>query len=452
MYLLKLFGLAGAISIALVVPPKLRAQGNPPASANQTPLNLREVMLRMSVKHPRVRARARALAAALKKSRFKAGIYPDPRIGVFRVNGPYKRDLRFIRDQTPMSGIEYRLSQAIPFPGRLTMAAGIADEDAALRRLELALEKNRVALEFLELLVHARAVQAKLKLTRGYAKRMSIVADAARTRYSVGKGNLADVSRADLKARDYEARILSLRAEYQADLNRLAYYLGDPIASTDALLKRLEREHDLRRYLRTLRRDVPEDAKTLKDRSPVIALARTRTRRAKRGVTLANMNYLPDFEVHAAYRKRAYIESDPARGENFMSFGLTVRVPLWSGIANRHRTAVQRARVEASRIAADDVLRRETSAFQALKSLRLGVLARMELYAQRLIPAASRARDSARLAYETGKVDFDVFLNSWDALYLLRTEYIDLEASARRRLLRQAMLFNAILPEAGGTQ
>ncbi len=416
---------------------------------------LRDLILRISMEHPRIQSRARELMAALKRAKFSSWTYPDPRIGVFWLNGPYKRDLRFIRDQTPMTGIEYRLMQAIPFPGRLTVASKLADEDANIRRFQLALEKNRIVGEFLELLTRARAAHETIRLAESYAERMNVVADAARTRYAVGKGNLADVSRASLKAEAYRERIIKLKGAFDDQVARMTYYLVGDIDETKQksvdqtagkLIRELIRKNEPGEYVNRLRRNTPESAKDLPNRSLLIALSKTKITRAEKDRTLARMNYLPDFEVFAAYRKRAFIDNDPAQGENFMSFGVTIRVPLWSGISNTHRVAEKKARLDAARMNATDILRRETTMFEALKSRRRTAMDRFSLYSKRLIPTAVQARDSARLAYETGKVDFDVFLSSWDTLYMLEADRIRLQAAAHRQMILMALVYNEILP------
>ena len=407
-------------------------------------VKLKDALLRLSVEHPGVQARARRLSAAIEGAGYLGRTYPDPRLGVFWLNGPYKKDLRFVKDKTPMTGVEFRLMQAIPFPGRLSLRADIADTDVVVRRLELALVKNKIAAEFLGVLTDLNSLKERLNLLRGYLARIKVVREAARTRYSVGRGNLADVSRAELALQKYRQLLLQLEGQYHSAGKRLNYYLSDE--TNDNIPLDLA---ELKDYIAGLdiQTDSFEQDDILKNSSLNIALAKTRIVITEKESDLAKMNYLPDFEVFAAYRKRAYIESDPARGEKFMSFGLTVRVPLWSALANPPRVREKSELQSSARMSSRDVLLRETSIWRVALTRKSALKERLELYQKKLIPTARSSLSSARLAYQTGKVDFDVFLSGWNALFALESEVIELEAERNKQMILIATILNKILPE-----
>lgn len=422
--------------------------------------DLNELLLTLTTRHPRIMSRARELGARLENARFRARIYPDPKVGVYWLNAPYKRDLRFIKDKTPMTGIEYRLTQPIPFPGRLTVESDIADLDAEESRLALALEKNTLAAEFLQQLIDASALRKTLTLAEETARNIKLATGAARARYSVGRGNLADVSRADLQQNAYEERVVRLRGELEARLRMLIFYLekagpavgGSKEDNRNRIIALLAAGEPAL-YLRSLQQIALEEKANLEHISLDVARSRIHIKKKERNSTLASMKYLPDFEVFAAYRKRAYMENDTTPGEHFMSFGIAARIPLWSALANSSHVRGEKRGKQAARMKMSEIALKVRTDYESSLIRYDTSLERIRVYDGTLIPQGERTLDSSRHSYQTGKVDFEVFLQSWNALYALRSEKIRLQAEKEKELIHMLVLANRILgPGSGGTK
>lgn len=460
---------------AIAAPRETPVTGSGEPAAENPDLN--ELLLALTTQHPRIMSRARELAARLENARFRARVYPDPKVGVYWLNAPYKRDLRFIKDKTPMTGIEYRLTQPIPFPGRLTVESDIADLDAEESRLALALEKNALASEFLRELIDASTLRQTLTLAEETALNIKLITGAARARYSVGRGNLADVSRADLQQNAYEERVVRLRGELEARIRMLIFYLekagpvlseSDNKNSSPTIRKdeAKERKGDYRKrivgllaagepanYLGSLRETALEGKDKLEHDSLDVARSRIHIRKRERNATLANMKYLPDFELFAAFRKRAYIENDPTPAENFMSFGIAARIPLWSALANPSHVRGEERGKQAARMKMSEIALQVRTDYESARIRYDTSRERIRVYDRTLIPQGERTLDSSRQSYQTGKVDFEVFLQSWNALYALRSEKIRLQAEKEKELIHMLVLANRILgPGRGGTK
>ncbi|MEQ9364073.1 MAG: TolC family protein, partial [Leptospirales bacterium] len=312
---------------------------------------LRDVLLDISAQHPRILERARELAARLAAANYKSSRYPDPGLGVAWSNYPYKKDFRLIDDQTPMTGIEISISQPIPFPGRLTLESKIADVDASASRLRLGIEKNLIAREFLGTLLEAQAVGETIELARSFTERIKIVSEVANTRYAVGKGDLTDVSKAGVRYAAFQDRVRNLEGSLRTRYRNLVYFLesdsmqedGDGVngfASPDdnvadetlatiaeRLAPVLSGGRGLPEYVQNLLNTISREQLLIEHESLTAALAALEIDRQEKEKYLARMQYLPDFEVFASYRKRANIPNDPAQDEDFMSFGFKMRVP-----------------------------------------------------------------------------------------------------------------------------
>lgn len=415
------------------------------------PAKLRQTLLALSVYHPRLLQKARELSGKLAEAKSLQRRYPDPRVGLAWTNAPYRRDLAYDDQRTPMTGFEYRLMQAIPFPGRLSTAASLGDLDARIKRLELAADKNQLARELLLRLLRLREIRRMIELTQQYSGQIQVIAETARTRYAVGRSTLADVSRAELTYSRYLERLVELRGMQLEELRQLNYLLGPleshvgpPPRTPDAVEPMLA---GLSAYLSSLDAVRHRSPDELQAESVVVALRRVLVRRGQKAEALAAFDYLPDMELFAAYRVRANVPNDPVRGEDFVSFGITFRVPLWSALSTPPLRDARKAQTQAARAAQVDTSEMVRATFLGVRQRYETAYNRLTVYAERLIPQAERAKDSAREAYVTGKVDFEVLLVSWDALYMRSADVIRLESERDSQLVKMADIFNHILPE-----
>ncbi|MCR9145094.1 MAG: TolC family protein [bacterium] len=428
------------------------------------------LLLELSARHPRIVEQAGELASRLAAARYSSGRYPDPNLGVAWSNYPYKKDLRLIDDRTPMTGLEFSVSQPIPFPGRLSLESQIADVEARASRLRLAIEKNRIAREFLEELLDIRTNLAELRLTRDFGERMRIALEAANVRYAVGKANLAEVSAAGVRQARFQDRSRALEGRLQSRYRTLRYFLADssvagsedapeeqtPGSGMEPVVALLAAKDgggnaaeptDLDRYLMRLRSRTLEGRASVATESLAVALIELSEDRRAKEESLAWMNYLPDFEVFAAYRRRADIPDDPAAGEDFMSFGFKMRVPLWSALSNHAKLEAVQEERRSARFAGRNIAENESRIFDAARIDWQTLEDRLVLYDESLIPRAERGLEAASFAYESGRGDFDALADAWDALYALRSEGLRLAADRDRSVLAMAFVLNRILPD-----
>jgi len=424
----------------------------------------RESLVELSTHHPRIRERALQLASKREAESFATWKYPDPKVGIFWMEFPYKKDPR---DYTkPMGGVELRLTQPVPFPGRLSVEARVSGAETRMSLYQLALEKNRITREFLSQTASALALIELLNLTEEYANQIKIVADVARTRYSVGRGSLADVSRAQLRYSSYTERSVKIKGALESRIEELVYYLENGIASgeedgrSDSARKEAARlfaqnlltNGDLDRYEEELVRLIKNTESRLEEVSVEIALRRTELELQERKTTLSKMEVLPDMELFAAYRKRDPVQGDPGSGEDFVSFGISMRLPFWSSVSNPRNVASRKSAAKAASMSVDDTRKQIRSFYRSFHENYATLGDRIAMYDEKLIPQAKLARDSSRLAYETGRVDFSALLDSWDVLYMQESEKIRLSEEKRKQLYTIASLLNVIVPESTGTK
>lgn len=414
---------------------------------------LDRLLIEISTHHPVVRSMALRAAAERDMATAADWSYPDPTLGVVWSNIPYKQDLRIERDRTPMSGIEVQLSQPIPFPGRLSTEAGLADIAARATLLQLSIAKNNLSLGFLEDASHAAVLDQLHRLTENYSARFRLVASSARTRYSVGRGSLADVSQAELTAGQFAERARRFRGQRDARLAMLNYYW--PQSNGDARTHQQwiaglhgESAEQWQEYRQQIVREIKANPQLLLDRAPGVRLVALQRKAAREEQNLARFAYLPDFEVFAAYRQRERVEDDPAIGEDFYSFGMRMRVPLWSALGAGSQVSASAQRADAAQLEHSSAIDRLRARIAALQSELASAEDRLQSYEGQLIPRAKRARDSAQLAYRTGRADFTTLLGTWQSLFAQESERIRLLGERDRIAFTMAALLNIIIPEA----
>lgn len=409
---------------------------------------IQEMLFWISSEHPKLKSITEELAAKIHSSKYAHLKYPDPKFGVSWLNYPYKKDLRFIEDKTPMTGVEFKFIQPIPFPGRLSTEASISDKEIKISRLKLALEKNKLAKEFLDLVLELRSLILITSLTKEFEEKITLVTDIANTKYSVGKGNLSDVSKARLKRQAYTEKKIRFDGLLKSRLKSLSYFLeiNSDKKTEKYFSKNSKFIKDLNRYIDFLENKVNGNV-DIPNASILVAIRNIEGEKSALNSKLAKYNYLPDFEVFAAYRKRAYIPTDPTPGENFMSAGVSMRLPLWSALSNHQNVQSHNNAYKASRYLAQDSVQSDNSLFESLKINRLTTKERIKIYKENLLVDAEESLESTRLAYQTGKNDFDSFLQAWDVLYNIKSEKIRLREEKDKQTMFMAYIINEILPD-----
>jgi outer membrane protein TolC len=363
------------------------------------PLSLEWCLERASESNPDIAVDDAASRAAQYRIN-PAGSLDDPRFGYQLVNIPRtERDL----DSTPMSGQQLGLSQKLPFPGLLDSRerAAAAAADAASQRLTDRRRRVASAVEasWAELGFAQRALaitDRNLDLLRQFAK-------IAEAKYRVGNGLQQDVLRAQVE-------ITSL---LQERLRR--------VAAIDTAEARLAALLDLPPGLALSRTTDLEDGAPLPDlgtllgafydASPLLRELTARVAEAERRVRAAELEGYPDFDVSVGYRVRKRAPSDPVAGQDFLSAGVMIRLPVdrgkWRERVAERRALLRRAK-ERHRAGIAGLRNRLRASFAGL----VRADSEVDLVGRGLIPQARQSLASSRSGYEVDKVDFLSLINS----------------------------------------
>ena len=348
-----------------------------------------------------------------------AGALEDPRIGYEASNVPVGS---WDFDSTPLSGHQLRLAQKLPFPGLLRKrkaaaesAAHAAEADLADRRVILATEVERA---WVELGFAQRAVEItdrNLELLRHLVR-------ITEARYRVGSGLQQDVLRSHVELTSLLQQRLRRVAETRSAEARLGSLLDfDPGTH-------LPRTTELTES--TPLPALPNLLARVDDVHPRLRAATARVEEAQRLRRVAQLAGYPDFDLGFGYRIRTRVAGDSVSGDDFVSAGVSLRLPL-----NRSRWRAQIAEREALLRRAEAMRRGVRANLRDRLRTNHAELVRadeeLSLIETGLIPQTRQSLESNRAGYEVGRVDFPSLVDT--QVNLLEAELKLARAVAGRR-------------------
>jgi outer membrane protein TolC len=382
------------------------------------PLPLSWCVERASAANPSLEA-VDAEAAAVHERVGAAGRLDDPRFGYEMLNLPTED---WNLHSTPMSGHELSLRQAIPFPGLLSTQRAAAQ--AAARAADAGLDNWRARLTAsVERAWSALAVaQRALEITEqnlGLLRQLRAIAEA---NYRVGAGIQQDVLRAQVEL----TTLLGERLRRESALARreaaLAALLDLPAD------QRFPRTDDLNQQ--SAIPELPELLARVGDASPLLRERRARIQEAEKRVHELKLAGYPDVDLSVRYRIREKVTPDPVRGQDYLSAGFTVRLPVdrrkWKSKVAEQGALLRKAKAEYRASLA--MLGNE---IRSAHSDLVEADAEVELLVTGLLPQARQSLESSRSGYKVARIDFLSLLDS--ELRLFEAELQLIEARALRR-------------------
>ena len=318
----------------------------------------------------------------------------------------------FKTNQSPMTGNDIRLSQMIPFPGKLDTKGRIAAEKS--RWFTYAYQDNRLQVRqqvkdaWYRLLFQHQAIE----LTEHNLKLLDDFIRMTETRYEVGKGLQQNVLKAQLQRSKQMDMLFSLQqqeAATKAELNSLAGRKTDQPLNIDERLESHPATYDLE-----------ELQQSAEQNRPLFTSFAALIDQYKSQRELTRLDYKPDFTIWAAYRWRDDSLADG--GTDFASAGLSFNLPL----PNERRSEAVAEADSALRLAYQKrndfqskvnlAIHRSLTRFNQASKL-------VDLYKGGIIPQADQTFQATLSAYQVDKVDFLDLLDSVMSLYRYEIDY-----------------------------
>jgi outer membrane protein, heavy metal efflux system len=387
----------------------------PDKTDNATPARLteRDVIEAVLRQNPTL-DQMRAAAEAARARHPQVTSLDDPTVAVWTAPGSYWSD-------HVNAAARAEVAQKVPWPGKreLRGQTALAEASASAREIDDArlqlVEAARVALADYALAERALAVNKE---------NLEVLALSRRNAETRVKNLLApqqDINQADVEIAREEERAVGLeRAKRvaQARLNTLMHQPPDaPLASPPDEPPAPVELPDAA----TLR------AKAIAARPDLKALA-DRVQAEEAAVALAEQEYKPDVEVMAAYDGFWQGTDRPLQWQ----VGARVNVPIQVG---RRDAAVAEARARVAQRRAELARRTDQVAFQvqeAMEQVRESVKV-IELYEQKILPAARANLKEAQSAHTNAKVPFLNLVEAQRTLFGQRERHLEAQAELIRR-------------------
>ncbi|NBC16586.1 MAG: TolC family protein, partial [Bacteroidetes bacterium] len=378
-----------------------------PAAPDPSPsvLDLPALLAEVRANNPSLRA-ARLDAEAQATRTRQVSALPDPMAGVTVQPFPVYTARGAQRSQ-------WRVEQAIPFPGKRALQGDVAALGADVAGREAETLAEDLALEAKQSYYVLVRIQQQAALVASFQEQLRTFEEAAATRYEVGSGTQQAILKAQLERNRLALQLSTLAEDRQAALETLSRLAGRPLRADSVAVPPLP----------TPALPPPDTllAVALQQRPEAEALRLARER-AARQQALAQKQFWPDVTLSLTYID--VVESDippNADGRDALALGAGVKLPLWRDKlrAGVEEAQVRQRQVDARTEALEQALRtRIADLTQRLTQQR----ARYDLLTGTLIPQAETTLEATLSAYTTGRTDFLDLLDAERTLFRLRMD------------------------------
>lgn len=307
---------------------------------------------------------------------------------------------------------KYGISQKIPFPGKLNLKGRIQDRQARMTREQFEAVKREIIKNVKMVYYDLYWIDRSIDVTLEQKDLLENLERVARRKYEANLAHQQDVLKAQLELSRLEDKLYILRQQRRSLEARLNSLLNrknsvpvgrvidvEPMAFTYPL------------------EDLTAAAGEWKQELKAADFA---VEKAKFEKSLAKMDYLPDFTFGFEYVEIGGGETTmPDDGQDAWMGMVSVNLPIWFDRLNA-QVQEKKANIEAAQKNLDNVGNNVIFEVQDMyfKIQAYGDI--VTLYETTLIPQARQAFDAARVAYESGKVDFLNWLDAENRL--LQTE------------------------------
>ncbi len=371
----------------------------PDVAAVPSPLTLDWCLARALQANPSLDI-ARASAEAAEHRIRPAGSLADPRFAYEASNVP-TGDFDF--SSTPLSGHQFGLRQALPFPGLLASREGAARR--SFEASELVVEDRRLVVEGAVEAAWAELgfAQRALGITNRNVDLLRQLSATAASRYRVGSGLQQDVLRAQVELTALLEEELRREEAIERAEARLIALLDLPASASLPETTAL--------HLEQTEPELGALLEGIDERNARLQAVERRVEEARQRVRVAELEGMPDLDVGIGYRLRSSVRGDPVEGDDFLSAGLTLRLPLDRG-RWRANVAERKADLRRRRAELRDARARLAEQVRAAHAGLRRAVAEEALLRTGLVPQARQSLEASRSAYEVGRIEFLSVLDS----------------------------------------
>ncbi|TGM09855.1 TolC family protein [Leptospira barantonii] len=431
---------------------------DPQSSSNGK--RVEEVLSLIAEEHPEAKSLGH-LTHSHKSHTEASGILPDPKIGVAYRNYPARNGYALNDRQldTPtMTGVEFSVSQELPFPGKLGSEQKISKFMEREASLTYVSGINRILWDFLSKLNRYQRLKNKMELNRRTIDLLSAQKNVAEGYYSSGNISLAEA----FKPAIAKTESIERETEYTTNLkdisSQLNYFqIPDRLSKNDLSSLDLDSYFKENEYKILLLQGSIENSAT---DNPDYKAFLTEEKRLKESARLSKLSLLPQTEVFVSYMKRRsqtfaldrgpldyrLMDTTEYRGDLF-SFGVTMKVPFWSALKWGSITGQYEKQADAGKESAEKARKQIVSELQRNLELIQGLDKQLEILQKQLIPGLEKAVRANSNLYLPGKAKLQDVLIAQVEVVNAKIRKEDLYERKNESILNILRLLSLLYPE-----
>lgn len=368
--------------------------------------------------NPEVQAARKRIEAAAYKVPVAASLQ-DPMLGMTFYPAPV---------QTAAGEQAYALTanQKIPWKGKLSTQAAMAESQTNVARAELAAVELATIEKVKQAYYELYFIQQTIAVTEAEQLLLEEIRAVADARYRTNQTSQQDVLRADLEISNIENELIRLRQRLKSGQAKLARLLHVSPQTNLLALQELPAEQ------------APIDLAQLQEQAvaarPELHAQLAALRRDRQAVELSKLDYMPDVTVGATWIDVADQGTSPvANGEDSFLITAGINLPVYRKRLEASQHSAEAKAVSTARqydALRDSTLEEVTDLFEQASSQE----ALLQLFEEDILPKARQTLEVSQRAYNVGEVDFLQLVDNWRQLLRYEVSYIRLEASLRQSL------------------
>jgi outer membrane protein, heavy metal efflux system len=299
-------------------------------------------------------------------------------------------------DETPMSGIQFKLQQTFPFPGKNSIRTSIAESEVESKSWELEEMKLQLAGKFKKVYFNLGMIrQLKLK-SEEHIIYLQQLTKSLKSKYETGKAKQHDLLNLNIMVeklqddlKDFDQKDRELTAALNSILNR---NIEEIIIIEENIIENLADQNianliDTAEEFRPLLQKMEQDVQT-----------------QRLEMKLVKKNRIPDFTIWAGYRYRQDIGA--MKSPDFASVGFSMPLPFdflqktkaKSNMFNFNKRAIENNY--------QDMISKLSAQLEAALASYQRAIEKTKTYQNTLLPDAQTALEMTLTAYENGKAEF----------------------------------------------
>lgn len=323
----------------------------------------------------------------------------------------------------------FSLSQMIPFPGKIAARVDMEAANYDMTANERGDHEVQLAAKVKTTYYELWMIQKKLEVNQELQALLEDFVASAERQFEVGMGGFEAV----LSAQTNLSKLRTEERTIKNDFNKMLVMLNQllnrppdtPLQGTLALPPE------------ALPADLEQIEKRMLQRRPDLRAMQSAIEMNRAEIRAARRDYFPDLMVEAMYMQM------PATMEDQFGAMVSLQIPLapWSSNRVTRRVSESQQKIQSRRKALEDMT---TMARAELRQAMLDLQTQLEvirLYREEVIPKAEQTAESTLGAFEAGKTEYLMVLDSYRMLEMFRMEYYMAQAEfhkATAELERQA--------------